>query len=162
VSKERPAPQGDWPAGELRFAIIAARFNATVVDALLEGALETLRGHGAPASHVLVVRVPGAYDIPVVARKLALSGRFDALIALGAVVRGETPHFDYVAGECAAGLMRLALQEGVPITFGVLTTDTMEQATDRAGGKAGNKGADAALAALELAHVLKRLDARAG
>ncbi len=106
-----------------------------------------------------IVRVPGAFDIPLVARKLALSHRYDALVALGAVVRGQTPHFDYVAGECASGLARIALETGVPIAFGVLTTDTMEQAVDRAGGKAGNKGADAALAAVEMANLLRRLDA---
>jgi 6,7-dimethyl-8-ribityllumazine synthase len=105
-----------------------------------------------------IVRVPGAFDIPIVARKLALSRRFEALIALGAVIRGQTPHFDYVAGECAGGISRIALETGVPIAFGVLTTDTVEQAVDRAGGKAGNKGADAALVALEMANLLRRLD----
>jgi 6,7-dimethyl-8-ribityllumazine synthase len=105
------------------------------------------------------VRVPGAFDIPVAARQLAQSRRYEALVALGAVIRGQTPHFDYVAGECASGLARIALESGVPIGFGVLTTDTVEQAVDRAGGKAGNKGADAALAALEMANLLKRLDA---
>jgi 6,7-dimethyl-8-ribityllumazine synthase len=105
-----------------------------------------------------IVRVPGAFDIPIVARKLALSRRYQALIALGAVIRGDTPHFDYVAGECAAGIARIALESGVPIAFGVLTTDTVEQAMDRAGGKVGNKGADAALVAMELANLLRRLD----
>jgi len=104
------------------------------------------------------VRVPGAFDIPVVARKLALSRRYEALIALGAVIRGQTPHFDYVAGECAGGIARIALESGVPIAFGVLTTDTVEQAVDRAGGKAGNKGADAALVAMEMANLLRRLE----
>jgi 6,7-dimethyl-8-ribityllumazine synthase len=102
--------------------------------------------------------VPGAFDIPVAARKLALSRRYEALIALGAVIRGDTPHFDYVAGECAAGIARIALESGVPVAFGVLTTDTVEQAMDRAGGKAGNKGADAALVAMEMANLLRRLD----
>ncbi len=105
-----------------------------------------------------IVRVPGAFDIPLVARKLALSRRYEALIALGAVIRGQTPHFDYVAGECAGGIARIALESGVPIAFGVLTTDTVEQAVDRAGGKAGNKGADAALVAIEMANLLRRLD----
>jgi 6,7-dimethyl-8-ribityllumazine synthase len=104
------------------------------------------------------VRVPGAFDIPIVARKLALAHRHEALIALGCVIRGQTPHFDYVAGECAGGIARIALESGVPIAFGVLTTDTAEQAVDRAGGKAGNKGADAALVALEMANLLRRLD----
>ena len=105
-----------------------------------------------------IVRVPGAFDIPLVARKLALSQRYAALIALGCVIRGQTPHFDYVAGECAGGIARIALESGVPIAFGVLTTDNAEQAVDRAGGKAGNKGADAALVALEMANLLRRLD----
>lgn len=159
MSKERPPVEGELVAGELRFGLIASRFNPVIVESLVQGAVDALGRHGARAPQIAIVRVPGAYDIPVIARRLALSGRFDALIALGAVVRGDTPHFDYVAGECAAGLMRIALDTGVPISFGVLTTDTMEQAADRAGGKAGNKGADAALAALELASLLRRLDA---
>jgi 6,7-dimethyl-8-ribityllumazine synthase len=105
-----------------------------------------------------IVRVPGAFDIPIVARKLALSRRYEALLALGCVIRGQTPHFDYVAGECAGGIARIALETNVPIAFGVLTTDTVEQAVDRAGGKAGNKGADAALVAIEMANLLRRLD----
>jgi 6,7-dimethyl-8-ribityllumazine synthase len=143
---------------DLRFAILAARFNDLVVEPLLRGALDALRRHGATDKQIDIVRVPGAYDMPVAARKLAASRRYDALIALGAVVRGQTPHFDYVAGECSSGLARIALESGVPIAFGVLTTDTMEQAMDRAGGKAGNKGADAALTAVEMANLLRRLD----
>ncbi len=108
--------------------------------------------HGVGEKQIEIVRVPGAFDIPIVARKLALSHRYQGLIALGAVIRGQTPHFDYVAGECAGGIARIALESGVPIAFGVLTTDTVEQAVDRAGGKAGNKGADAALVALEMAN----------
>jgi 6,7-dimethyl-8-ribityllumazine synthase len=125
---------------------------------LVGGALDALKRHGVSAQQIEIVRVPGAFDIPIVARKLALSRRYQALIALGAVIRGDTPHFDYVAGECAAGIARIALESGVPIAFGVLTTDTVEQAMDRAGGKAGNKGADAALVAMELANLLRRLD----
>jgi 6,7-dimethyl-8-ribityllumazine synthase len=125
---------------------------------LIRGALDALKRHGATEKQIEIVRVPGAFDIPIVVRKLALSRRYDAVIALGAVVRGQTPHFDYVAGECASGLARIALETGVPVAFGVLTTDTMEQAVDRAGGKAGNKGADAALAAVEMANLLRRLD----
>jgi len=151
--------EGELLVRDLRFAVVMTRFNEFVVEALLRGALDALRRHGATDKQIEIVRVPGAFDLPVVARKLALSRRFEALIALGAVVRGETPHFDYVAGECASGLARIALESGVPIAFGVLTTDTMEQAVDRAGGKAGNKGADAALAALEMANLLRRLDA---
>ena len=122
------------------------------------GALDALRRHGVSDKQIEIVRVPGAFDIPIVARKLALSRRYEALIALGAVIRGQTPHFDYVAGECAGGIARIALETGTPIAFGVLTTDTVEQAVDRAGGKAGNKGADAALVAMEMANLLRRLD----
>ena len=150
--------EGELLARDLRFAFIAARFNDFVVEPLIRGALDALKRHGASEKQIEIVRVPGAFDIPIVARKLALSRRYDALIALGAVVRGQTPHFDYVAGECASGLARIALESGVPIAFGVLTTDTMEQAVDRAGGKAGNKGADAALAAIEMANLLRRLE----
>ena len=150
--------EGELVARDLRFAIIAARFNEFVVDPLMRGALDALKRHGVAEKQIEIVRVPGAFDIPIVARKLALSRRYEALIALGAVIRGQTPHFDYVAGECASGLARIALESGVPIGFGVLTTENMEQAIDRAGGKAGNKGADAALAALEMANLLRRLD----
>ena len=150
--------EGNLAASGLRFALIAARFNDFVVEPLLRGALDALERHGVEAAQVQIVRVPGAFDIPVVARKLALSRRFDALVALGAVIRGDTPHFDYVAGECAAGLSRIAIESGVPIAFGVLTTDTVEQAMERAGGKAGNKGADCALVAIEMATLLRRLD----
>ncbi|MGO8857056.1 MAG: 6,7-dimethyl-8-ribityllumazine synthase [Steroidobacteraceae bacterium] len=150
--------EGELLARDLRFAFVAARFNDFVVEPLIRGALDALKRHGAMEKQIEIVRVPGAFDIPIVARKLALSRRYDALIALGAVVRGQTPHFDYVAGECASGLARIALETGVPVAFGVLTTDTMEQAVDRAGGKAGNKGADAALAAVEMANLLRRLE----
>jgi 6,7-dimethyl-8-ribityllumazine synthase len=159
VPNEQPKMiEGELLARDLRFAFIAARFNDFVVEPLIRGALDALKRHGSSEKQIEIVRVPGAFDIPIVARKLALSRRYDALIALGAVVRGQTPHFDYVAGECASGLARIALESGVPIAFGVLTTDTMEQAVDRAGGKAGNKGADAALAAIEMANLLRRLD----
>jgi 6,7-dimethyl-8-ribityllumazine synthase len=151
--------EGDLIARDLRFALVVSRFNDFVVDPLVRGAVDALKRHGATEKQIEIVRVPGAFDIPVVARKLAQSRRYEALVALGAVIRGQTPHFDYVAGECASGLARIALESGVPIGFGVLTTDTVEQAVDRAGGKAGNKGADAALAALEMANLLRRLDA---
>jgi 6,7-dimethyl-8-ribityllumazine synthase len=150
--------QGELLAHDLRFALVAARFNDFVVELLIRGALDALKRHGVGEQQIDIVRVPGAFDIPVVARKLALSRRYQALIALGAVIRGDTPHFDYVAGECAAGISRIALESGVPIAFGVLTTDSVEQAMDRAGGKAGNKGADAALVAMEMANLLRRLD----
>jgi 6,7-dimethyl-8-ribityllumazine synthase len=159
VPNEQPKIiEGELLARDLRFAFVAARFNDLVVDPLIRGALDALKRHGAGDKQIEIVRVPGAFDIPIVARKLALSHRYDALITLGAVVRGQTPHFDYVAGECASGIARIALESGVPISFGVLTTDTMEQAMDRAGGKAGNKGADAALVAIEMANLLRRLD----
>ena len=150
--------EGELQARDLRFALIAARFNDFVVEALLRGALDALKRHGVAEKQIDIVRVPGAFDVPIVARKLALSQRYEALIALGCVIRGQTPHFDYVAGECAGGIARIALETGVPVAFGVLTTDTVEQAVDRAGGKAGNKGADAALVALEMANLLRRLD----
>jgi len=159
VPNEQPKViEGELLARDLRFAFVAARFNDFVVEPLIRGALDALKRHGATEKQIEIVRVPGAFDIPIVARKLALSRRYDALIALGAVVRGQTPHFDYVAGECASGLARIALESGVPVAFGVLTTNTMEQALDRAGGKAGNKGADAALAAVEMANLLRRLE----
>jgi 6,7-dimethyl-8-ribityllumazine synthase len=150
--------EGELTARDLRFGIVVTRFNEFVVEPLLRGALDALKRHGATDKQIEIVRVPGAFDMPIVVRKLAMSRRYEALVALGAVIRGQTPHFDYVAGECASGLARIALESGVPIGFGVLTTDTMEQAVDRAGGKAGNKGADAALASLEMANLLRRLD----
>jgi 6,7-dimethyl-8-ribityllumazine synthase len=150
--------EGELTARDLRFAIVATRFNEFVVEPLLRGALDALKRHGAAEKQIEIIRVPGAFDMPVVVRKLAMSRRYEALIAIGAVIRGQTPHFDYVAGECASGLARIALESGIPVGFGVLTTDTMEQAVDRAGGKAGNKGADAALASLEMANLLRRLD----
>ena len=159
MANEQPKMiEGELLARDLRFAILAARFNDFVVEPLIRGALDALRRHGVADKQIDIVRVPGAFDIPVVARKLALAHRYEALIALGCVIRGQTPHFDYVAGECAGGIARIALESGVPIAFGVLTTDTAEQAVDRAGGKAGNKGADAALVALEMANLLRRLD----
>ena len=143
----------------MRVAIVAARFNDFIVEPLLSGAIKLLKKHGAEERAVKVVHVPGAFELPLVAQKLAKSRHFDAVIALGAVIRGDTPHFDYVAGECAAGLSRVSLDSGVPVIFGVLTTDTVQQAEDRAGGKHGNKGADAALTAIEMVVLLRSLDA---
>ena len=151
--------EGELLARDLRFGFVAARFNDFVVEPLIRGAIDALKRHGATEKQIEIVRVPGAFDIPIVARKMALSRRYDALVALGAVVRGQTPHFDYVAGECSSGLSRIALETGIPVAFGVLTTDTMEQAVDRAGGKAGNKGADCAVVAIEMANLLRRLEA---
>jgi 6,7-dimethyl-8-ribityllumazine synthase len=149
---------GDLVARDLRFAIVASRFNDLVVDSLIRGAVDALLRHGAGEKQVEIIRVPGAFDLPFVVRRVATSKRYDAVVALGAVIRGATPHFDYVAGQCAAGLARVSEETGVPVAFGVLTTDTIEQALERAGTKAGNKGADAALVALELANLLRRLD----
>jgi 6,7-dimethyl-8-ribityllumazine synthase len=148
---------GDLVARDLRFAIVAARFNDMIVDSLIRGAVDVLLRHGATEKQIEIVRVPGAFDLPFVAKRVAASKRYDAVVALGAVIRGATPHFDHVAGQCAAGLARVADETGVPVAFGVLTTDTIEQAIERAGTKAGNKGADAAVCALELANLLKRL-----
>ena len=149
---------GDLVARDHRFAIVAARFNDMIVDSLIRGAVDALLRHGAGEKQIEIVRVPGAFDLPFVARRVAASKRYDAIVALGAVIRGATPHFEHVAGQCAAGIARAADETGVPIAFGVLTTDTIEQAIERAGTKAGNKGADAALCALELANLLRRLD----
>jgi 6,7-dimethyl-8-ribityllumazine synthase len=150
--------QGDLLARDLRFALIASRFNDSIVENLVRGAIDTLLRHGASEKQIELIRVPGAFDLPLVARRAAASRRFDAVVALGAVIRGATPHFDLVAGQCAAGLARASEETGIPVAFGVLTTDTIEQAVERSGNKAGNKGVDAALAALELANLLRRMD----
>jgi 6,7-dimethyl-8-ribityllumazine synthase len=150
--------EGDLQCRELRFAILAARFNDFIVEQLVRGAIDALKRHGAGDKQIELVRVPGAFDMPLVARKLAQSRKYDAIVALGAVIKGATAHFDYVAGECAGGLARVAQETGVPIAFGVLTTDTIEQAIERAGTKAGNKGADAAVTAIELANLLRRIE----
>jgi 6,7-dimethyl-8-ribityllumazine synthase len=149
--------QGDLLARDLRIAIVASRFNDAIVENLVRGAIDALIRHGASERQIEVIRVPGAYDLPFIARRVALAKRADAIVALGCVIRGATPHFDYVAGQCASGLARAADESGVPIAFGVLTTDTIEQAVERAGTKAGNKGADAAMVALEMANLLRRL-----
>ena len=150
--------EGDCLARDLRVCLVAARFNEIVVDRLIAGATDALIRQGANEKNLELVRVPGCFDLPLVAQRLALSRRYDGLVALGAVIRGETAHFEYVAGQCASGISQAALESGVPIGFGVLTCANLEQALDRAGGKAGNKGADAALAVLEMANLLKRLD----
>jgi 6,7-dimethyl-8-ribityllumazine synthase len=150
--------EGDLQCRELRFAILAARFNDFIVEQLIRGAVDALKRHGAADKQIEIVRAPGAFDMPLVARKLAQSRKYDAIVALGAVIKGATAHFDYVAGECASGLARVSQDTGVPIAFGVLTTDTIEQAIERAGAKAGNKGADAAVTAIELANLLRRIE----
>jgi 6,7-dimethyl-8-ribityllumazine synthase len=140
-----------------RFAVVAARFNATIVDNLIGGALDGLKRHGVADTAVDVVRVPGSFEIPPVAQRLAKSGKYAAVICLGCVIRGDTDHYDHVAGQAAAGVARVALETGVPVIFGILTCDTMEQAVNRAGGKAGNKGFDAALTAIEMVNLLRQL-----
>jgi 6,7-dimethyl-8-ribityllumazine synthase len=149
------SPTGD----ERRFAVVASRFNQGIVEKLVDGALDALVRHGASADDVDVVWVPGAWELPIAARRLLASERYDALVAVGAVIRGDTPHFDYVAGEASRGLARASEDFDVPIGFGLLTCDNDEQAQARAGGAHGNKGWDAALAALEMADLFDRLDA---
>jgi 6,7-dimethyl-8-ribityllumazine synthase len=147
--------EGNLSGAGIRLGIVAARFNETVVRTLVNGAVDVARRAGVADDALELVWVPGAFEIPVVAAALASSGRVDAVLCLGAVIRGDTPHFDYVAGQAATGVAKVGLDTGVPVIFGVLTTDTAEQAEARAGGKAGNKGADAALAAIETVNVLR-------
>ena len=149
--------EGDFNARGLRFGIVASRFNDFIVDRLLDAAVSTLMKHGVAASDLEVVRVPGAFETPLAIKKLAATGRYNALIALGCVIRGATAHFDYVAGEASRGDAQVSLAEEIPIGFGILTVDSIEQAIERAGAKGGNKGADAALAAIQMATVLKQL-----
>ena len=149
--------EGVFAAGEARFALVASRFNSFVVESLVAGAVDTLRRHGVAETQMTLVRSPGAFELPLVVQKVAASGNYDAIIALGAVIRGGTPHFEYVAGECTKGIAQVSLASGLPIAFGVLTVDTIEQAIERAGTKAGNKGAEAALSALEMVSLLARL-----
>jgi 6,7-dimethyl-8-ribityllumazine synthase len=149
--------EGNLDARGLKFAIVAARFNSFIVERLLEGALDAMRRTGADIDALTIVKVPGSWEMPVVAGELARQKHYDGIICLGAVIRGETPHFDYVAGNAASGLASLAAETGVPISFGVLTTNTVEQAVDRAGAKAGNKGFDAAMTAIEMAQLLRSL-----
>jgi len=149
--------EGEISARGLRVAIVAARFNDFIVDRLVDAAVATLTEHGAEAADLLVVHVPGAFEMPVAAQKLAGSKRYDAIVALGCVIRGATPHFDYVAGEASSGLSAVCLEHEIALGFGLLTCDTLEQAIERAGSKAGNKGADAALTAIRMASVLRQL-----
>ncbi|GHF81013.1 6,7-dimethyl-8-ribityllumazine synthase [Thalassotalea marina] len=150
--------EGGFVATGKKFAIVVSRFNHFIVDSLLEGAIDTLKRHGNVAEQdITVIKVPGAYELPLVAKKAAAKGEFDAIIAIGAVIRGGTPHFDFVAGECNKGLAQVALEAEVPVSFGVITTDSIEQAIERAGTKAGNKGGEAALGALEMVNVLSQI-----
>lgn len=152
--------EGTLSAAGLRVCVLASRFNHFVVERLVEGALDCVRRHGGPGA--TVVRVPGSWEMPVAAQALARSGRYDVIIAVGAVIRGSTPHFDYVAGEVTKGLASVSLQTGVPITLGVITTDTLEQAIERAGTKMGNKGWEAAMSAIEMASLTKSLARHGG
>ena len=152
-----PTLEGDFSRPDGRFAIVVARFNGLITESLHGGCLEGLRRHGVTDDAIDTVRVPGSFEMPLVARRLAESGRYAAVICLGAVIRGETDHYDHVAGQAASGVMNASLATGVPVIFGVLTTDTVEQALNRAGIKAGNKGTDAALAAIEMVNLLDKI-----
>ena len=149
--------EGEVAARGRKVAVVAARFNDFIVASLLKGAVAAWLEHGGPAEDLLVARVPGAFELPVVARRLALSGRYDAVVALGCVIRGDTPHFEYVSGECARGLQLASLETGVPVIFGVLTVETVEQALERAATTAGNKGGESMTVALEMASLMARL-----
>lgn len=149
--------EGQLSGAGLRVAIVAARFNEFITSKLVGGAVDTLVRHGADDGAIDIAWVPGAFEIPLLAQRLAASGKYDTVICLGAVIRGATPHFDYVAAEVAKGVGQVGLATGLPVVFGVLTTDTIEQAIERAGSKAGNKGADAAMAAIEMVSLLKAL-----
>ena len=149
--------EGNLTAKGVAFGIVASRFNEFITARLLDGALDALRRHGADEDKITVARVPGSYEIPLVAKKMAASHQYDAVICLGTVIRGATPHFEYIAGEVAKGVAMVGLETGVPVVFGVLTTDSIEQAVERAGTKAGNKGFDAACAAIEMANLLREL-----
>jgi 6,7-dimethyl-8-ribityllumazine synthase len=150
--------EGSLTIQNARFCLVVARFNSFVVESLLDGAIDALKRHGASDADITIVRVPGAFEMPLVLEKLAAKGGYDAIVALGAVIRGGTPHFDFVAGECVKGMAQVTLKYQVPIAFGVLTVDTIEQAIERAGTKAGNKGAEAAMSAVEMVNVLRQID----
>ncbi|MDI7268278.1 MAG: 6,7-dimethyl-8-ribityllumazine synthase [Myxococcota bacterium] len=148
--------EGKLDASGFSFAVVASRFNHFIVDRLVEGALDGLERHGADMGRVQIVRVPGSFEIPLVARRLAATRRYDAVVCLGAVIRGGTPHFDFIAAEVTKGIAQASLETGVPIVYGVITPDTLEQAVERAGTKAGNKGFDAAVSAIEMADLFRR------
>ncbi|MCB9529063.1 MAG: 6,7-dimethyl-8-ribityllumazine synthase [Myxococcales bacterium] len=150
--------EGHLRAEGRRFALLAGRFNSFIVDQLVGGAIDTLVRHGASMDDITIYKVPGGWELPIVAQRVAATGRYDAIIALGAVIRGSTPHFEYVAGEATKGLAQVGMQYKLPVSFGVLTVDTIEQAIERAGTKAGNKGGEAALAALEVVDLFARID----
>lgn len=150
--------EGHFGTGEMRFCIVASRFNSFIVDQLESGAIDALVRHGVSKDDIHVAKTPGAYELPLAVQAAAASKRYDAIIAVGAVIRGSTPHFDYVAGECVKGISSISLKYGIPVSFGVLTVDNIEQAIERAGTKAGNKGAEAALSAIEMVNLLRGLE----
>jgi 6,7-dimethyl-8-ribityllumazine synthase len=150
--------EGAMRADQGRFCLVVSRWNSYIVESLEKGAVDTLLRHGADESNLTIVRVPGAFEMPVTIERIAAKGGYDAIIALGAVIRGGTPHFEYVAGECVKGMAQVSLKHAVPVAFGVLTVDSIEQAIERAGTKAGNKGAEAAMSALEMVDLLRQLD----
>ncbi len=151
--------EGSFIAPKANIAIVISRFNSFINESLLSGAIDTLKRQGQVSDdNITVIRCPGAYELPLIAQRVAKSGKYDAIVALGSVIRGGTPHFDYVAGECNKGLAQVALEYSIPVAFGVLTVDTIEQAIERAGTKAGNKGAEAALSALEMVNVLSQIE----
>ncbi|MFT6285092.1 MAG: 6,7-dimethyl-8-ribityllumazine synthase [Arenicella sp.] len=151
--------EGNIRATGKKFALVVSRFNSFVVESLVDGALDALERHGeVNEQDITLVRVPGAYELPIAAKKLAEQNKYDAIIALGAVIRGGTPHFEFVAGECNKGLAQVSLEHGIPVSFGVITTDSIEQAIERSGTKAGNKGAEAAISALEMVNVLANIE----
>lgn len=149
--------EGDFKPTKAKFALLVSRWNSFVVESLKDGAIDALRRHGVAEAQITVIYAPGAFELPLAAQKLAASKQYDAIVALGAVIRGGTPHFEYVAGECVKGLAQVSLNAGLPVAFGVLTVDSIEQAIERAGTKAGNKGAEAALSALEMVNLLGQL-----
>ncbi len=149
--------EGALRVNNARFCLVVSRFNSFVVESLLSGAIDALKRHGAEDGDLAVVRVPGAWELPLAVERIAAGGGYDAIVAIGAVIRGGTPHFEYVAGECVKGMAHASLQHGIPVAFGVLTVDTIEQAIERAGTKAGNKGAEAAMSAIEMVDLLRQL-----
>jgi len=154
--------EGDLSVRQQRFAVVVTRVNEFVTSKLLAGAMDALLRHGCAEENILTVRVPGSFELPLAAKKLADTGRYDAVIALGCLIRGQTPHFEYLAAEVTKGIAQVGLETGVPVTFGVITADTLEQAVERAGAKAGNKGADAAASAIELTNLYAAVSAGAG
>ncbi len=150
--------EGNMIASSGKFALLVARFNSFVVESLVDGAIDALKRHGVEEDDIEIFRVPGAFEMPIAAQRIAMTNKFDAIIALGAVIRGGTPHFEYVAGECVKGLSHVSLASNIPVAFGVLTVDSIEQAIERSGTKAGNKGAEAALGALEMVNLFNEMD----